>query len=73
MIICVKQAFAITNKDGDKFSVPNGYIGCPPEWVQHHPYFKALCDAALVTAHIDNKSVDVEMAKEEQSKKANKK
>ena len=49
------------------------FIGCPPEWVEHDDFFKALCEAGLVTAHIDNKSVDVAVAKDEQNKKNNKK
>jgi hypothetical protein len=73
MIIYSKQAFTLTNKNGEKYHADNGFIGCPPEWVEHDDFFKALCEAGLVTAHIDNKSVDVAVAKDEQSKKNNKK
>ena len=71
MIIYSKQAFTLINKDGEKYHVKNGFIGCPPEWVEHDEFFKKLCDAGLVTAHVDNKSVDVAVAKDEQAKKQN--
>ena len=73
MIIYVKQAFEVTNKDGEKYSAKNGFIGCPPDWVAEDPFFKALCAESKITMHIDNKSVDVEQAKEESKKVEDKK
>jgi hypothetical protein len=69
MIIHVKQACEFTNKDGEKYNCPNGYIGVPPEWVAHDPYFQLLTSAGLITAHIDNKSVDEDIKKDEDKKK----
>lgn len=65
MIIYSKQACDFFNKDGEKFHCPNGYIGCPPDWVADDAYFKALCADAKITMHIDSKSVDAEAEKEE--------
>jgi hypothetical protein len=73
MIIHVKQACEFINKDGDKYNCPNGYIGVPPEWVARDPYFQLLTNAGLITAHIDNKSVDAEIKKEEDEGAAKKK
>lgn len=73
MIIHVKQACEFVNKDGDIFHCPNGFIGCPPEWVAHNDYFKSMCDSGLITAHVDTKSVDESAKKEELPKEALKK
>lgn len=73
MIIHVKQACEFMNKDGEKYSCQNGFIGCPPEWVARDEYFKLMCDAGLITAHVDTKSVDVEAAKDEAEKSSKKK
>lgn len=69
MIIHVKQACEFINKDGDKYQCANGFIGCPPEWVASDPYFKLLCDAGKITAHIDAKAVDEAAKKEEEQPK----
>lgn len=77
MIIHVRQACEFSNKDGDIFHCPNGFIGCPPEWVAHNDYFKSMCDSGLITAHVDTKSVDAEAekveAKDEEKPKSKKK
>lgn len=65
MIIHVKQSCEFRNKDGERFNAHNGDIVVPPEWVAHDPYFQLLCSSGLITAHIDNKSVDAEIKKEE--------
>jgi gentisate 1,2-dioxygenase len=72
MIIHVKQSCEFTNKDGEKFNAHNGDIVVPPEWVAHDPYFQLLTNSGLITAHIDNKSVDNQLAKEEKEKKKGK-
>lgn len=69
MIIHVKQACEFHNKDGEVYHASNGFIGTPPEWVADDAYFKLLCDCGKITAHIDSKSVDSAVAKEEASKK----
>ena len=73
MIIHVKQACEFVDKSGAKFNCPNGFIGCPPEWVAQNEYFQLLCRAGLITSHIDSKSVDAQLAKEEQAEKKKKK
>ena len=73
MIIYVKQAFEVTNKDGEKYKAPNGFIGCPPNWVAEDPFFKALCAESKITMHIDNKSVEAEAVKDEQANKSKRK
>lgn len=72
MIIHVKQSCEFSNKDGEKFSARNGDIVVPPEWIVSDPYFQLLTNAGLITAHIDNKSVDNQLAKEEKEKKKGK-
>ena len=69
MIIHVKQSCEFCNKDGEKFSVRNGDIVVPPEWIASDPYFQLLTNSGLITAHIDNRSVDNQLAKEEKEKK----
>lgn len=69
MIIHVKQSCEFCNKDGEKFSVRNGDIVVPPEWIASDPYFQLLTSAGLITAHIDNKSVDEDIKKDEDKKK----
>lgn len=69
MIIHVKQSCEFRNKDGEKFSARNGDIVVPPEWIASDPYFQLLCSSGLITAHIDNKSVDAEIKKDEDKKK----
>ena len=69
MVIHVKQACEFVNKDGAKFNCAKDFIGIPPVWVENDDYFKLLCGAGLITAHIDNKSVDENMKKEESSRK----
>lgn len=73
MIIHVKQACEFTGPHGEKFRCPFDYIGQPPEWVANDAYFKDLCHCGLITAHIDNKSVDAEMKKEEEAPKRGRK
>lgn len=73
MIIHVKQACEFINEDGEKFHCANGFIGCPPEWVANDEYFKLLCNAGKITAHIDSKDVDESAKKEEHLKEASKK
>jgi hypothetical protein len=68
MLIHVKQAFEVRSKDGEIFRARNMDIVIPPDWVVHHPFFKALCDSGKVTAHIDSKSVELEQAKDEAKK-----
>lgn len=72
MIIHVKQSCEFFNKDGERFSVKNGDIVVPPEWIASDHYFQLLTNAGLITAHIDNKSVDNQLAKEEKEKKKGK-
>lgn len=72
MIIHVKQSCEFSNKYGERFSVRNGDIVVPPEWVASDPYFQLLTNAGLITAHIDNKSVDNQLVKEEKEKKKGK-
>lgn len=72
MIIHVKQSCEFCNKDGEKFSARNGDIVVPPEWIASDPYFQLLTNAGLITAHIDNKSVDSQLVKEEKEKKKGK-
>lgn len=68
MIIHVKQACEFRNRDGETYRCPNGFIGCPPEWVADNEYFKALCADGLVTAHIDSKSAEASAAADESKK-----
>lgn len=72
MIIHVKQACEFTGNGGEKYRCPNGFIGVPPEWVAHDDYFKAMCDSGLITAHIDPKGVDADLAKDEEKSKGKK-
>ena len=69
MIIQVKQACEFTNKDGEVYRCPNGFIGIPPEWIQHDDYFKAMCADGLILAHVDNQAVKEEPKEEPKSKK----
>ena len=73
MLIHVKQSFEIKNQEGDKWGARNNDIVVPPEWVIHHPFFKALCDDGKITVHMDSKSVELEQAKEEAQKLESKK
>lgn len=73
MLIHVKQSFEVKSKDGDKWNARNGDIVVPPEWVIHHPFFKALCDDNKITVHVDSKSIELEQAKEEAQKQESKK
>lgn len=72
MLIHVKQSFELSNSDGNKWSVRNGDIVVPPEWVVKNSFFKALCDDGKITVHIDSRSVELEQAKEESEKQENK-
>lgn len=65
MIIHVKQACEFSNDNGEVYHCANGFIGIPPEWVINNRFFKVLTKAGLITAHIDNKSVDEDLAKDD--------
>ena len=66
MIIHVKQSFEIRNKDGEKFVARNGDIVTPPAWVAENQYFKLLCDSGKITAHVDARAVEFDLAKQEE-------
>ena len=70
MIIHVKQACEFVNEDGQKYTCPYDFIGTPPEWVQYDRFFKSLAASGLITTHIDTKSVDADLAKDEKKKRA---
>lgn len=65
MIIYVKQACEFQNADGARFHCPNGFIGCPPDWVSDTSLFKAMAHDGMITIHADSKSVDAEAEKDE--------
>lgn len=58
MIIHVKQSCEFKSPAGLVYQCRNGFIGTPPEWVEHDSFFKLLCSAGLITAHVDSKAVD---------------
>ena len=73
MLIHVKQSFEVKNSDGEKYSARNGDLVSPPDWVIHNRFFKALCDSGKINIHLDSRSAELELAKEEQKKEEKKK
>ena len=40
--------------EGRVCDIPVGYIGDIPEWVEHNPYFKKLCEDGTITTNVSS-------------------
>lgn len=64
MFVTCKQAVTIRAEQGERFSMPAGYLGEVPDWVGGHWYFKALCESGTVAAVESAKDKAVETAQQ---------
>ena len=68
-ISCSKRVEVVDGEN--KVSLPAGYIGKVPEWVEGHWYYKALCNDGTITAVVRTQEKTAEeLAAEKAARKA---
>lgn len=69
MFVVTNQALLFTNKNGEKFRVPNGFMGSVPEWVAKTRQFAHLVSDGKIVLSQTSSDKDLNKAMEK-SKRA---
>lgn len=69
MFIVTNQALLFVGQDGEKFRVPNGYMGNAPEWVEKTRQFSELVKDGKIVVSKSSSDKDLGKAVEKTTRR----